>query len=544
MCPGRLLSRLGQAQPRGKFVPLFLRKLLADPSLGLQLVAGATGLDRRGAVRWAHISEIPDPTPWLEGGELLLTTGLAIASSETLQRRLVAGLDARGCPGVGFGLGVVCDDVPAALVDEAERRRLPLFTVPYEVPFLAVTKRVSSEIFDEHYAALRDAVDLQRSVLAAVLADAGAQGVLATVARAMPELDCVLFDYYGQVLAERGATDGGVQASKLWAGLGGIGTRRDRFDTELDGRNVHAGVVRLADTAEAVLVVLADRALHEHELLMFEQAVTGVSLELARGLSVREARRGRVDDLLSEVAEHRIGQQALTRSLARLGMDPTAPYRVLCLRTAPPRAGDRRPPGERNVSTLVEDVLTDGDRVPLLGRYDGLLYCVVAPPDGDQGQRVHDALQSRGWSQVCIGRSRPKRGCDHLGAALLEAAAASAALQTGVTDVDALGLRGLLAGLSGDLAAGAYVERVLGPVLAHDARAGLDGGSLLSTLRAYLRHGCRPGPAAAELGVHRHTLAYRLDRVATLTGRSLREGSNLLEVGLALELHDAAAGSA
>ncbi|MDQ3530690.1 MAG: PucR family transcriptional regulator ligand-binding domain-containing protein [Actinomycetota bacterium] len=199
-------------------MPLFLRKLLADPSLGLQLVAGATGLDRRGAVRWAHISEIPDPTPWLEGGELLLTTGLAIASDETLQRRLVAGLDARGCTGVGFGLGVVCDDVPAALADEAERRRLPLFTVPYEVPFLAVTKRVSSEIFDEHYAALRGAVDLQRSVLAAVLADAGAQGVLATVARAMPEVDCVLFDYYGQVLAEHGATDDGVRPASCGPG--------------------------------------------------------------------------------------------------------------------------------------------------------------------------------------------------------------------------------------------------------------------------------------------------------------------------------------
>ncbi|MDQ3707930.1 MAG: PucR family transcriptional regulator ligand-binding domain-containing protein, partial [Actinomycetota bacterium] len=402
-------------------MPLFLRTLLADPSLGLQLVAGAAGLDRRGAVHWAHISEIPDPTPWLEGGELLLTTGLAIASSEALQRRLVAGLDARGCPGIGFGVGVVCDDVPTALANEAERRCLPLFTVPYEVPFLAVTKRVSSEIFEEHYAALRGAVNLQRSVLAAVLADGGARGVLATVAEAMPGLDCVLFDYYGQVLAEGVGSDGGVDTGKLWTGLGGIGTRRDRFDTEVDGRTVHAGVVRMGDTAEAVLAVVGGRVLHEHELLLFEQAVTGVSLELARGLSVREARRGRVDDLLSEVAEHRIGQQALTRSLARLGMDPAAPYQVLCLRTTPQRAGDRPAPDERNVSTLVEDVLTGGDRAPLLGRYDGSLYCLVAPPDGDQGQRVHAALQSRGWSSVRIGRSRPKRGCDQLGAALLEA---------------------------------------------------------------------------------------------------------------------------
>jgi PucR family transcriptional regulator, purine catabolism regulatory protein len=59
---------------------------------------------------------------------------------------------------------------------------------------------------------------------------------------------------------------------------------------------------------------------------------------------------------------------------------------------------------------------------------------------------------------------------------------------------------------------------------------------LLDTLRAYLAHGCRPGPAAAELCVHRHTLTYRLDRVATLTGRDLRDGDDLLALGFALRV--------
>ena len=30
-------------------------------------------------MRWVHISELPDPTPWLSGGELLLTTGMQLA---------------------------------------------------------------------------------------------------------------------------------------------------------------------------------------------------------------------------------------------------------------------------------------------------------------------------------------------------------------------------------------------------------------------------------------------------------------------------------
>ena len=65
-----------QQQPRDArklAVMLPLRDLLRE--LELEAVAGAAGLDR--AVRWVHISELADPTPWLSGGELLLTTGLA-----------------------------------------------------------------------------------------------------------------------------------------------------------------------------------------------------------------------------------------------------------------------------------------------------------------------------------------------------------------------------------------------------------------------------------------------------------------------------------
>ena len=53
---------------------LALRDLLRD--LEVRLVAGQSGIDN--AVRWVHISEIVDPTPWLSGGELLLTTGLQL----------------------------------------------------------------------------------------------------------------------------------------------------------------------------------------------------------------------------------------------------------------------------------------------------------------------------------------------------------------------------------------------------------------------------------------------------------------------------------
>ncbi len=37
------------------------------------VVAGKSGLGRR--IEWTHVSELPDPGPWLEGGELLIVNG-------------------------------------------------------------------------------------------------------------------------------------------------------------------------------------------------------------------------------------------------------------------------------------------------------------------------------------------------------------------------------------------------------------------------------------------------------------------------------------
>jgi PucR family transcriptional regulator, purine catabolism regulatory protein len=191
--------------------------------------------------------------------------------------------------------------------------------------------------------------------------------------------------------------------------------------------------------------------------------------------------------------------------------------------------------GEARLCSVVEEALIPHGH-PIVGRLDGVVHAVV-PDDGDDAERVADALTSRGWP-ARVGRSRPKRELDALRAALREAnVALSLDLPAAVRDVDQLGLPGLLAGIRDDLGASDYVTQILGPVLEHD---GKESSHLVDSLRAYLAHGCRPGPAAEQLCVHRHTLAYRLDRIRDLTGRDPRSGDHLLAFGLALELHDRA----
>ena len=98
---------------RATCLMLTVRDIAILPGLGLELAAGATGADN--PIRWVHVSELPDPTPWLEGGELLITTGLGVGELSRPQREYVRRLAGHGLAGLAFGVGFGWAEPPAAL---------------------------------------------------------------------------------------------------------------------------------------------------------------------------------------------------------------------------------------------------------------------------------------------------------------------------------------------------------------------------------------------------------------------------------------------
>ncbi|HKG09968.1 MAG TPA: PucR family transcriptional regulator ligand-binding domain-containing protein, partial [Gaiellaceae bacterium] len=126
---------------------LTVRDIATLPGLDLRVAAGAEGLSRE--VSWLHVSELDDPTQWLEGGEVLLTTGLGVGELATRQREYVRRLAEHRLAGLGFGVGFNFAEVPPALAEEADRLGFPVLEVPYEVPFVAITKNAVSHIASE-----------------------------------------------------------------------------------------------------------------------------------------------------------------------------------------------------------------------------------------------------------------------------------------------------------------------------------------------------------------------------------------------------------
>jgi purine catabolism regulator len=82
------------------------------------------------------------------------------------QRELIDRLADHEIAGLGFGTGFTHRKLPAALVTAARRREFPLFEVPYELPFIAITEKAFAQLVNERYEML------QRNMVGDVLAEA------------------------------------------------------------------------------------------------------------------------------------------------------------------------------------------------------------------------------------------------------------------------------------------------------------------------------------------------------------------------------------
>src|SRR5918997_5376402 len=105
---------------------LTVRDIASLHGLGLVVVAGAEGPGN--GVTWLHVSELPDPTPWLEGGEFLLTTGLGIERDAAAQRAYVRRLAEHRLAGLGVGVGFGFAELPPAIVEEADQLDFPVLS--------------------------------------------------------------------------------------------------------------------------------------------------------------------------------------------------------------------------------------------------------------------------------------------------------------------------------------------------------------------------------------------------------------------------------
>jgi purine catabolism regulator len=471
-------------------------------------------------VRWVHSTELLDPTPWLTGGELLLTTGSRLDSDEC-QREYVARLVEHGIAAVGLGVGFEHEVLPPALLEAAEQHRLPVFEVPYEVPFIAITERAFSQLVSEQYEALRRSTAIQGRLERLVLEERGLGEVMRMVAEAIGGSATVL-GARGETIASSGpleAADWEALKAAIAAG-GGLAPA-------LQGRALVLPVVgRDRAPAQAWLAGVRAAPLGDFERLILQQASTVVALELMRLRIARDTERRLAGDVLAEALTGRLEPEELAARLRPFGLgDEVA---VLAFETGDPVAAE----------PLLDAALARCD-VRALVAIRGTLLCAIV--DARSTEPIALAARMRaelagehGAVRAAASRAasaRSLRRSFHEARCALQAVRFANGGGPEVASHRDLGSFQLLLSLQDDEALRSYCDSVLAGVVDGDPAY---ADELLRSLDAFLEHNGHWERAAAQVFCHRHTLRYRIRRVEELTGRSLASPRDRIEFWLAL----------
>ncbi|MGV9349503.1 PucR family transcriptional regulator [Streptomyces spiralis] len=552
-------------------MPPTLASLVHHSALKLTVRAGEDRLDV--PVRWAHVSELADPVPYMEGGELLLITALKLdAEDPEAMRRYVKRLVGAGVVGLGFAIGVNYDEVPKALVDAAEEEGLPLLEVPRRTPFLAISKAVSAAIAAEQYRAVTAGFAAQRELTKQAL-NAGPEGLLAALA-AQVDGWAALYDASGAVVATAPEW-AGRRAARLTADVERLRDRPAPASAVVGGPETEDRVelhsIGTSRRPRAALAVGTAAPLGTAERYAVHSAIALLTLttERSRSLHAAEQRIGAavLRMLLAGQPDH---ARAVAGDLYGGLLD--APFRMIVAESASASAARAHADGHARLqpakpasaaATAAAGGSGGGDPLAVLAE-------TVEAAAARSGEAVLVVPEGERLVVLAGDGSAAVAACGEY-AAGLEAGRAAAGPEQPAGDQDEL-VVGLSAPVGPIAAAAAYKQaeqalsvarrrgRVLVeheqlasgsvlPLLADDAvRAFADGllralyehdatgrGDLVASLRAWLsRHG-QWDAAAADLGVHRHTLRYRMRRVEEILGRSLDDPDVRMELWLALK---------
>ncbi len=459
------------------------------------------------AVRWVATSELADPAPYLEGGEILLTTGLDTGGWHDEWDGYVRRLADAGVAAIGFGVGLTHAQMPGPLPEACRRHDMNLFEVPRRTTFVAISRHVAHLLEEQESTETREALTTQRRLVSAAAKPGPAVAVITALASALDGATCLM------------SSDGRVIT-------GPLGPRRTEFPLDevtddvvrlqMHGLrsaaaqsnstvsvSVHPIGMRGRPSAYLAALVPARASEGQRQAVTTAVALLGLIDEQDRSrATTRQHLRSRALELLAE-------SDARTAQLV-LDVDQPAvelPKRIRFLRAQ----GDE--------SALDDAAAALERRGVLAGVYAGELCAVVEPARAETaGARLADEglLVGIGSAVALTGGANGYRTA---GLALAQATEVSGAVVWDrVIDNGPLGL----------------IDPEIATAFAESWLAGLDSEQV-ETLRCFLRHHGSRLKVAEELGLHRNTVRNRLAAIESALPGKLDDPQTRVSAWIALQ---------
>lgn len=466
-----------------------------------------------------------DPRPFLEGGELLLFTGLEMAAwddalwSEYVERLIEADISA-----LALAVGITHQNVPEALTAACQTKGLNLLTVPMETSFVSISQTVASKLEESDRRAAREAVAMQRRLAQAARRGDASQAIASELAAYVAGSVWIMTPD-GQVFKHAGSTASphadvlqeiashiqdmaarGLTASASWAS--GV-------------EHTVLQPIGLRSPADAFLAVRTQGALSEYHRTALLTSLSMLTLEFETRAERRHTIRQLVRRALDLLVE---GERRTAAVVLQAALPETEPVRSLSGRMAIVRVAG---PQERTLRllTTIEDGRWPSVTLAALDADNRQVHIVV--PEQHLDAVIHGLASERLRAGVgIIGNVR------QIGASMRSAGQALARTTEANPTVWWQQLRG--EGLIGLL--DEATRRVLAEELTEAlGQSALGYDELMRVAESFVRHHGRMNIVADELGMHRNTARARVQELERALGYDLDDPSARASLWVALQ---------
>jgi len=548
---------------------------LAEPLRNARVVAGASGLDN--VVGSVNVMEVPEIVDWVRAGELLVSTLYPLRDDKAAVESLIPRLAERGLAGLAVTPKSYIDELPSAMIRDADRLGFPLIELPPRVSFVDIIQPLTSRILELQADELQQSNAILRRFLDLVLVG----GDYADIAQVISEVTghpVSIVDRFRRVLGQGGNVGESLARHVIEEDRAGERYLGAPFDFEAaavqrDSLPRHSvvevrGVAldRLVYPVEVSSTQLGGIVVWEHTgadvdsrtLMAVQHGATVVALKMMETRSLGQVEQQFQNEILEGLLSDQAAAQASALRLSEsLGHRLDPPFAIVLVGSDVPShrlLGSR----VRQERSYVDSSLHLAERY-IRSYREGLSFwrrgshlVVFCPLDSRDLAGARESLASI-LRKVC-GRvetenspytvsSGISRAAKELGSFRPAYEEAKQSFEIGralageksstVTHYEDLGLLRFAQVSETSVGIHNYCMDMLGPLLEHDRRS---RARLLETLRVFLEANQNHAEAARVLGIHYNSLRYRLKRIRQLIGDIFEEPQRRLAVEVALHL--------
>jgi len=487
-------------------VSITVAQIVANPSLRTIFLAGENGGER--TVDWAHNTDVNEPWNWLSAGELLMTLGRNFPSTPTDQIAFIENLANAGVAGLDVAAGWYAPELTQDAKKYADEISFPIIQTAYEIPFVLISRTVAEATSKTNQ--LSKILQMYEFYRQSSLRRESAEEQLQALEKHV-SMELTIFDTkslrsvlpFERKFPENllNQINSALQKSPLPA----VYRLKDLDNNYL--------LISLGSPDQILVVKPNSDNVDLVALQHTASVVAFIAERFARDASTRATTGKR---LLTQLLENLVDRELAKERLEQFGLEK-GPWQVAC------------PHGNLTIDLEYIHTVFDRKKIPAIATTGNSGLIVLTKSDFVW---TEDFLNVLVGTNSTVGLSSQINSLSRLADGAREANwARESTLAQGIRigtygETDSLFLPRTVA------AAEVAVNSILSPLMKHDQE---HSGELIKSLETFFNLGMSWQKASQELGIHRQTLNYRMQKVAELTNRNVNDLQQLTELYLAIK---------